>query len=449
MVSIFSTADAGDSPEAGGAAAAQGMAATPAVVENGNTALVRIDRFNVKGNTLLDAGLVDQLLAPYLGKDKSYTDIQRALEALEGAYRGAGYSAVHIVTPEQDVTEGTITFQVIESVIGKVLIKGNQHYDEANIRNALPALVEATTPSARRLSENLRLANENPTRQMEVILALSEEEGQVDAKVNIQDESPHKIFATFDNTGNKSTGDYRIGIGYQHNNLFNRDQAATLNYITSPDHASDVTQLSASYRLPIYSLGDSIDLIAAYSDINSGTSATVAGPLTFSGKGRVYNARYNHYFARRGDYAAKLILGIDYRTYVNDCALGSFGAAGCGSAGADVTVHPLSIAYTGGWTKPNYVADYTASLMKNIPGGKRGNSSDFSAVRPSPNGGKGAKADYTILRLNGSYTGILPQGWQYRLAGSGQYTPTALVPGESFGLVGSSAVRGFLEREKV
>ena len=443
---IASQSQSGNSP----IVADQGRAVEPQddnQANNGNTPLVRIERFRVVGNTLLDDGMIQQLLDPYLGEAKSFTDIQRALEALEGAYRNAGYSAVSINTPEQEVAAGEITFVVTEAVIGKIIISGNKYYDEDNIRNALPALVEGTSPSAGKLSENLRLSNQNPTRQTDVVLALSNEEGKVDAKVKLKDESPHKFFATFDNTGNQSTGQYRTGIGYQHNNLLNRDHAATLNYITSPDHISQVTQLSASYRLPLYSLGDSIDLIAAYSDTNAGTTSTVAGPLSFSGQGRILSARYNHYLPRKGEYTSKITIGIDYRAYINNCTLGAFGAAGCGAAAADVTVHPASISYDGTWTTPAYVGDYSFTLVRNIPGGARGGSADVAAARTSPTGGAGARADYSLLRFGGNLAGALPASWQYRLAGAAQYTPSALISGESFGLAGSTAVRGFLERE--
>lgn len=422
-------------------------AAPPAPIQesqnNGNTALVDIHRFDIKGNTLLDAALIENLLAPFKGKGRSYADIQRALETLEGAYRNAGYSAVHIVTPEQEVTEGVIAFEVIEAKVGKVILNGNEHYDNGNIRNALPALVEGATPSARELSSNLRLANENPTRQMDVVLAVGGAENTVDARVNVQDSSPHKFFITLDNTGNDSTGMYRTGIGYQHNNLFNRDHAATFNYSTSPSHANSVSQFSVSYRLPVYSLGDSLDMIAAYSDTDAGTTSTVAGPLTFSGKGHIYSARYNHYLPRQGDYTSKIVGGFDYREYLNNCLLSGSACPGI----ADVTVHPVSLTYSGNLTKPTHVFDYAATLVRNIPGGSRGRDADFSAARPNSTGGEGADADYTILRMNGSFSGLLPENWQYRLAANAQYTQDALVSGESFGLVGANTVRGFLERE--
>lgn len=407
---------------------------------NGNTALVRIERFQVKGNTLLDPGLIERLLNPFKGDARSYTDIQLALEALEGAYRSAGYSAVHVITPEQEITQGTVTLQVIETVIGKVILKGNQYYDKNNIRNALPALAEGYTPSARELSENIRLANENPTRQIDVVLALGEEENTVDAQVNVQDSSPHKVFLTMDNTGNQSTGMYRVGVGYQNNNMFNRDQALTLNYITSPDHMSNVTQVSGSYRLPVYSMGDSVDMLLAYSDTNAGTTSIggVGGPLlTFAGSGNVYGAHYNHYFPRQGDYASKVIAGLDYRTTINNCQLAGTACTGT----PDINELPLTLTYGGTLTKPTQVVDYSTSIVHNFPGGSKGGSDVFNATR------LGAAADYTLLHLNGSLAGVLPQNWQYRLAGNAQYSQDALIPAERLGLVGANAVRGFTERE--
>jgi len=403
-----------------------------------NSALVRIERFEITGNTLLDAALLERLLAPYKGDNRSYTDIQLALETLEGAYRNAGYSAVHVIIPEQEITGGTVTFKVVETVVDKVILKGSQYYDENNIRNALPALVEGSTPSALKLSENIRLANENPTRQIDVVLAMGDKENTVDAKVNVQDSSPRKVFVTLDNTGSSSTGMYRAGVGFQHNNLFNRDHAATFNYVTSPGHVNEVKQFSVSYRLPFYALGDSLDMIAARSDSNAGTSPVVGGfMLTFSGKGSVYGMHYNHYLPRSGDYTSRVVTGLDYRAYYNNCTLAGVACPGV----PDLTLRPFSISYAGTQTKPSQITDFSASIVHNVSGGARGGAATFNLARA------GAKAEYSLLRFNGSLAGALPQDWQYRLAGNFQFTYDALVSYESFGLAGANAVRGFTERE--
>ena len=406
-----------------------------------------IDRFQIEGNTLLKSDEIEAVLKPFTGKQREYGDVQRAIEALRQRYRTLGFSVVWVVAPEQDLDRGVVTLRVIEARIGKVTIGGNRFFDDSNIRYSLPALREEVSPRAGDISANSQLANENPAKQVDVVLRPGEKQGVVDAAIDVIDVRPLKAFLTFDNTGNPQTGDFRLGVGVQHANLFNRDHVATLNYVTSPGKWDQVSLYSGSYRLPLYSWGASMDFIAAYSDVSAGTTQTVAGPLTFSGKGTVYGLRYNQLLARRGEYSHRIVYGLDYRAYENECALGNFDAAGCGSAAVDVTVRPISLAYSGNWAKPGRISDFYVALSHNVPGAANGQESDFNAARPSPNGGDGAPSRYTILRFGTSMVNAFESNWQVRAAFNAQYTPDALVSGEQFGIAGSTAVRGFLERE--
>jgi len=106
-----------------------------------------------------------------------------------------------------------------------------------------------------------------------------------------------------------------------------------------------------------------------------------------------------------------------------------------------VTVHPLGLTYSGQLTRASGQTAFSAGLSHNIPGGAQGGSADFQVARP------GARSDYNVVRLNLNHLTMHGGDWQTRVALSAQYSPDALVPGELFGLVGSIAVRGFLERE--
>ncbi|MDO8291835.1 MAG: ShlB/FhaC/HecB family hemolysin secretion/activation protein [Gallionella sp.] len=408
-----------------------------------------IDRFKIEGNTLLKPDEIEAVLKPYTGKQREYGDVQRAIEALRKRYRSAGFSVIWVVAPEQDLDRGVVTLRVIEARIGKVTIAGNRFFDDANIRSSLPALREEALPRAGDISTNSQLANENPAKQVDVVLRPGEKPGVVDATVDVIDVRPLKAFLTFDNTGNPQTGNYRLGVGVQHANLFNRDHVGTFNYVTSPGKESQVSLYSGSYRLPLYSQGDSMDFIIAHSDVSAGTAQTVAGPLTFSGKGNVYGLRYNQLLDRRGEYSHRIVYGLDYRAYRNHCTLGNFGAAGCGPAALDVTLRPVSFAYSGNLAKPGLISDFYTALSHNVPGVANGRESDFNAARPSPNGGSGATSRYKILRFGASRVNVLEGNWQIRAAVNAQYTPDALVSGEQFGIAGATAVRGFLEREVV
>lgn len=408
-----------------------------------------IDRFRIEGNTLLKPDEIAAVLKPFTGKQRDYGDVRRAIEALGKSYRAAGFSVVWVVAPEQELDRGVVTLQVIEGRIGKVTIAGNRFFDDANIRASLPALKEGVSPRAGDISANAQLANDNPAKQVDVVLRPGEKQGVVDATVDVIDVRPLKTFLTFDNTGNPQTGEFRLGVGVQHANLFNRDDVGTFNYVTSPGKENQVSLYSGSYRMPLYSRGDSMDFIVANSDVSAGTAQTVAGPLTFSGKGAVYGVRYNQLLERLGEYSHRIVYGLDYRAYVNDCTLGNFGAVGCGPAAVNITVMPISLAYSGNWTKPGRISDFYVALSHNIPGAANGQQSDFTAARPSPNGGEGASSQYRILRFGASVVNAFESNWQVRAAFNAQYTPDALVFGEQFSIAGATAVRGFLEREIV
>jgi hemolysin activation/secretion protein len=238
-----------------------------------------------------------------------------------------------------------------------------------------------------------------------------------------------------DNTGTDSTGKTHVGVVLQHANLWGLDHVASLQYTTTAEKPNQVKVYGLGYHIPLYSLGDALDLFASYSNVDSGVVTAGVLSLAVSGKGAVYGARYTHNLAKRGDLESRLIYGIDYKAFKNNVTfLGT-------QLGNDVTVHPLSVNYVANWAKDGTDLGGSATLVHNIPGGDKGGSDDFARARA------GAKARYTALRLSGSYGRSLSNDWQLRAIVNAQLTADALIPGEQFGGGGASSVRGFAERE--
>ena len=254
-----------------------------------------INRYEVAGNSLIPPEQVDRLVAAYTGKNKDFADIQHALEALEREYRDRGFGVVQVLLPEQDITKGVVQFRVVQPRVGKVLVEGNTHFDNANIRRSLPTVKEGETPNSKAMARNLQITGEHPAKQTNVLLRSGGVEDQVDVAIKVTDEKPWRIFLTADNTGTKETGYYRSGIGFQHSNLFNRDHTLTAQYVTSPTEANQVSIYGAGYRIPLYSLNSSLDLIAGYSDVDSGV---VQGLFNVSGKGTIGIVRWNYYLPK-------------------------------------------------------------------------------------------------------------------------------------------------------
>jgi len=393
-----------------------------------------ISRFEVEGNTLLPQAQIDGLLAPFLGPQRDFGDIQRALEALEESYRSAGYSTVSVQLPEQTLNDGVVRFKVVEGRIAAIRFDGALHHDEQNLQATLPALRVGQPPRIDEISANLRVANENPSKKLTLRLTPLEKEGEIAAQVAVADEKPWRLSATLDNTGTRQTGRQRLGLAAQHANLWNRDHTLTYQYQTSPGHYGDVQVHALAYRLPLYAFGDSVDFYYLDSSVNAGT--LTAGPLDLavSGSGTVFGARYALNLPRAGAFEPQLQLGLDRKRFENRAVTGAI------DLGNRVEAHPLLVQFNGRWQQGANDLSFLIGVTHNLPGGAEGGQAAFARVRAD------AAPRYTVWRAGLNFLHVFDNAWQIRLASASQWTRDALIPGEQFGIGGIASVRGFDER---
>jgi hemolysin activation/secretion protein len=401
---------------------------------------VRVDQFVVSGNTLLSQHALDAALARFKG-ERTLAELQNAALVVQSLYRDAGYGAVVAYVPPQTGTPGQATIVVLEGRVSRVYIAGNRQFSDANIRRAVPRLREGETPQVRRIDAQIQLANENPSRQISLALEPGPQQGDVEARVTVSELPASRWSLALDNTGNESTGRLRASIGYQNAALWDLDHQLSLQVQLAPDELGAVAVLSAGYRIPFYNAGMTLDLFAAYSDVDGGTAATPAGPLQFSGKGEALGMRLTRPFARIGHINHRMWLGLDRRVYKNDCTILGLPPGACGSAGASVAVHPVSIDYQWQFDGERPFG-FNVGYSRNLDvGGRYAGPPDYEAVRP------GAVLRYDLLRLGAFAALPLRASWQMHARTSGQWTQDALVPGEQFGIAGANAVRGYEERE--
>ncbi|MBS1190010.1 MAG: ShlB/FhaC/HecB family hemolysin secretion/activation protein [Rhodocyclaceae bacterium] len=395
--------------------------------------------YQVEGNTLLPEAEVQQILSGYTGAGRGLEDVKAAAEALRKAYEQAGYPVVSIFPPEQAASGGNILLKVVEGKVKTVTIKGNQAYDEANIRASLPGIREGLAPNAPEIVSEIAMANENPAKQVAVNFQAGQAPGAIDTTINVVEDRPEKFIATFDNGGSKSTGVHRFSLGYQNANLFNRDHMVTAQVGSSTDFPSKSLNISAGYRIPFYGHGLSLDLIAAYSDTNSGSTIIPGGSMNFTGKGTIFGARLNQPLAAIGEYRHKLIYGFDYKDFDNRASTCVPGAPAVSCSGT-ITTQPVSVSYVAQHNTPGLQVGGSAMFAMNIPGGPNGNPGDYATSTT------GWRANWNVWRFN-AFVGIpLAADWQFRANAAAQLSDYKLVSGEQFGAGGASSVRGYTER---
>ncbi|MBI5625798.1 MAG: ShlB/FhaC/HecB family hemolysin secretion/activation protein [Nitrosomonadales bacterium] len=394
-----------------------------------------IDRYVLEGASLLSQAEVDAVVAPFVGKSKDFSDVQRALEAVEEAYAKRGYSAVQVLLPEQELEKGTVHFRAVESRFGEVEVKDNRYVTEANALNALPSVRSGGVPRSRQIASELKLANENPARQLNVVLKAGEKEEEVDAKVIVTDSKPTSWGASFDNSGSAETGRTRLGLSYRNANAFDADHVANIQYLTSPQHTDRTKVLGGSYKIPLYQYGSTLEFFGGYSNVN----ALVGGLSNFQGGGLLFSTRYSYSLERTGSFEPRLSYGLDWRKFrklemTNPPPITLYN---------EIVVMPLSLTYTtlGKFAKSDM--NINVSYSVNLPEISNGREADFAAydkvnfTKPKP--------AYKVLRYGMINSQQIGGEWQFRAALNGQWSGDVLIEGEKIRLGGADAVRGFSE----
>lgn len=398
-----------------------------------NDVVFDINKFEISGNTLLATSTLDTLLAPFVGKNRDFDTIEQAMAALEAAFHQRGFKLTKIVLPEQELKDGVVHFRLETSTIAKVIISGNQTFDDANIRRSLPALVEGAVPNMDALSASIHFANEHPARIITMKLKSAEDANAVDVTLDVNERSPWRFNVAADNAGYASSGRTNLHVALQHANVWGKDHLVSVQYATSAEKPNQLSIYGGSYHVPLYASRSSLDFYANYSDVDSGT--VVSGLLNFgiTGKGSIVGVRYNTGLSDAPDSAAKLSLGLDVKKFKSEMLLSGF------DLGNETVVRPLSINYLNQWPLSEGVINLSLNAIQNIPG-THGQQDDFAKVRI------GASAQFSVLRYTFAYNRSFASELLMRAEVSGQYTRNALIPGEQFGAGGANSVRGFTER---
>lgn len=403
-----------------------------------NVLTVDIDSYRVEGQSPINAAQVNELLKPYTGK-VTLEQIQAAVKALANKLHQGGHGFYQVELAPQKLDKKQVTLNVQPLLLEKINIKQQEkqkeYFSEENIRRSVSTLVPGETPQLHEVTQQLKIGNLNPAKNASIRFAVGDKPGTIDADINVQAERPWNVFSWFNNTGSEDTGDYRLGIGVQHHNLFDLDHDMSVSFATSPDHFNEVKQYGISYRVPIYEYNSVWQWYAHKSDVDSGV---VAGGFNVAGKGRFMGTIYEWHLPRlegKNTYGHHLDFGIDDKLFENDVLFAGE------QLGVDVRSRPFSLAYKGTIEELSYILDFYFRYEHNIESGSHNDDRTyhFSRTNASPDWDK--------------FSAGVTFNWQkhgYRVFANldGQYSNQELISGEQFGVGGlTGKVKGFRERE--
>ena len=406
--------------------------------------------FQIEGNSVLDDESLEKAVYPFMGPNKTVDDVEQARQALEEAYRNAGYPTVVVAIPEQDVQGGAVRLEVVEGTIETLHITGSRYYALGKIREGVPALAAGQVPHMPAVQAQMNtLAQQSSDRNVTPIFRAGSTPGKMEVELRVKDELPLHGSVEMNTRNSQNTTLTRLIGSLRYDNLWQKFHSASLQYQVSPENSDEVDVWSGTYVMPtgwsdtklaFYGIGISSN---TQSDLgNSGTVATSVGGMSVVGAGSIYGARLVKPLPSSDTFLHSASVGFDYKSFDNQYTL--FGA----SQGSQISYASFMAGYDASWHSENFVTALNIAAHMSFRG--LGNSeTEFASQQRADDKGNKATPNFAYLTADIKHQQILP--WDFRLhaRAQGQASSAMLISNEQFSAGGPVSVRGYHQTEQL
>ncbi len=216
------------------------------------TVRVFVRDVRVIGNTAFSDKEIAKVTAPFRNRTLLTEDLERLRLALTLLYINKGYLTSGAIIPDQDVTSGVITVQIIEGKLTRIDVEGNRWFSSSYLRDRL-SLGSRTPVTLDPLQEQLQLLQQD--RRIERVnaeLRPGDQRGDSVLNVRVADRNPFHASMEVNNYQTPLVGEIR-GIGtLVDDNLTGHGDPLSLSYGQS---SGAFPIVDASYALPFNRYG--------------------------------------------------------------------------------------------------------------------------------------------------------------------------------------------------
>jgi len=386
--------------------------------EGAERAAFFIKRIELTGNESFPAEDFRPLIEKYEDKKTSLEELNLLAKEIEREYIKKGIIAACIIPP-QDIKDGMMKLEVIESRMGVLDIKAHEHFKNQRL-SYYWQLKPGEVIDYQKISRSLQHMSDNPDRSVKAVLHAGREPRTTDILLETETSLPAHFSYAMDREGSAPTGKLRQTYGVRHNNLAGFDDVFLGGY-TFTAH-SDAFYFF--HRVPVTPFGTSLMYGYSYSQaspkkeyrINEITSRAHNGSLY------VYQDLFN------GDrHIGEVYGGLDVKNKtITINSMQTFSR------------DRLRIMRLGG----NFVYRTSGSVTSVSPELSQG-LNGLGACEKYDLASRGAENRFTKFNLGIEHKTNLPLDFQANIKCNGQLSFSGLTPQEQFSLGGINSVRGY------
>ena len=294
--------------------APQAMPQVP-LAPDANALRVRVKAFRISGNTLVAEPELQAVLAPWVGKESTFAELQQAANAVAEAYRRHGWFA-RPQLPAQDLADGVVKINIVEGRLGAVRIDDggkSLRLDRSVVSQTMTARQQPGDPlNLDALERGNAILNDTPGFAVATVLSAGSDTGETDAIVKVQDRPLLAGMAQLDNQGARSTGVDKLTFNFSLDN-----PGGAGDQISANGNASEGSRyLKLGYSLPFKrdGLRAGISVSAMQYQLLGDDFAAVNS----QGDAKTFGLNASYPLLRSGNSNMSLAGAIDRKDYYNE-----------------------------------------------------------------------------------------------------------------------------------
>ena len=275
----------GSPPPAGLGLPAPPPAAVAPAFANGRRFVLR--KVDIVGNTVIDDASIRAVVAPYIGKAVTTADLEEIRRRFTRLYIDRGYINSGAVLPDQNVTNGVLTYRFVEGRITDINVAGTEHFKPEYFSSRLGAAANAPFNIGNLEDEQQILLQDPLIRRLNIELMPGLVPGEARLNADVLEASRYSLSAQVADDQSPTVGEIRgqlqgsfaniLGVGDLLTAQYGRSGALNDGFIGySVPIASDDTRLSLRYdkngTVVVTPALVPLNITSAYSSIGVGLS---------------------------------------------------------------------------------------------------------------------------------------------------------------------------------
>ncbi|PSF35790.1 hemolysin activation/secretion protein [Aphanothece hegewaldii CCALA 016] len=192
---------------------------------------IQIRSIEILGSSAFTSAQLQEVVKEFIGSEATSENLLAIRSAITELYISKGFnSTAAFLPPEQDISQGNITIQVIEGAIEKVNIEGTKRLRRSYILERLPSLNKIPL-NEQTLYKELQLLAINPLiEKLNAELSPGSVDGLSILKLSINEEDTFKVGVLLNNGRSPAIGSFQRVIQIAEASLFGGGESLAITY---------------------------------------------------------------------------------------------------------------------------------------------------------------------------------------------------------------------------